>query len=101
MMRLTDDYLLMTTNKNNAMLVIEQLQKLSNTNYFKMNLKKLKTSFPLNLKKIGCTKEDLNDLTKQNIPKTPKPLLNENILILCGTIIKIYLFYHGERTRTI
>ena len=66
-MRLTDDYLLMTTNKNNAMLVIEQLQKLSNTNYFKMNLKKLKTSFPLNLKKIGCTKEDLNDLTKQNI----------------------------------
>jgi hypothetical protein len=25
LMRLTDDYLLMTTNKNNAMLVIEQL----------------------------------------------------------------------------
>lgn len=64
-MRLTDDYLLMTTNKNNAMLVIEQLQKLSQTNYFKMNMKKLKTNFPLNLKKIGCTSD--NDLSKQNI----------------------------------
>lgn len=34
-----------------------------------MNLKKLKTSFPLNLKKIGCKSEnsDLNDLSKQNI----------------------------------
>jgi len=65
LMRLTDDYLLMTTNKNNAMLVIEQLQKLSKTNYFKMNMKKLKTSFPLNLKKIGCHAD--NDLGLQNI----------------------------------
>jgi len=64
-MRLTDDYLLMTTNKNNAMLVIEQLQKLSKTNYFKMNMKKLKTSFPLNLKKIGCHTD--NNLGLQNI----------------------------------
>ena len=35
-----------------------------------MNMKKLKTSFPLNLKKIGCqSKNDmnLNDLSKQNI----------------------------------
>ena len=50
LMRLTDDYLLMTTNKNNAMLVIEQLQKLSKTNYFKMNMKKhsAKTDFGTN-----------------------------------------------------
>lgn len=61
LMRLTDDYLLMTSSKNNAMLVIEQLQKLSQTNYFKLNMKKLKTSFPINLKKIGCHKT--NDLS--------------------------------------
>lgn len=29
LMRLTDDYLLMTTSKNNAMLFIEKMQKLS------------------------------------------------------------------------
>ena len=54
-MRLTDDYLLMTTEKNNAMLFIEKLYQLSLGNYFKMNMKKLKTNFVLNLQKIGCT----------------------------------------------
>jgi hypothetical protein len=49
LMRLTDDYLLMTTEKNNAMLFIEKLYKLSNTNLFKFNMKKLKTNFVLNL----------------------------------------------------
>jgi hypothetical protein len=49
LMRLTDDYLLMTTEKNNAMLFIEKLYNLSLTNYFKFNMKKLKTNFVLNL----------------------------------------------------
>lgn len=53
-MRLTDDYLLMTTEKNNAMLFIEKLYQLSLGNFFKFNMKKLKTNFVLNLQKIGC-----------------------------------------------
>lgn len=53
-MRLTDDYLLITTEKNNAMLFIEKLYNLSLTSTFKFNMKKLKTNFALNLKKIGC-----------------------------------------------
>jgi len=54
LMRLTDDYLLMTTEKNNALLFIEKLSALSVNHSFKFNMKKLKTNFPLNLKKIGC-----------------------------------------------
>jgi len=54
-MRLTDDYLLITTNKNNAMLMIEKMYKLSQVSNFKFNTKKLKTNFYLNLAKIGCT----------------------------------------------
>lgn len=64
-MRLTDDYLLMTTNKNNAMLFIEKLYKASQTNNFKFNMKKCKTNFVLNLQKIGC--HNTNELDKQNI----------------------------------
>ena len=52
-MRLTDDYLLITTDKNNAMLFIEKLYSLSHKNLFKFNMKKLKTNFVLNLMKIG------------------------------------------------
>ena len=48
-MRLTDDYLLMTTSKNNAMLFIEKLHKLSQVSNFKFNMRKLKTNFVLNL----------------------------------------------------
>jgi hypothetical protein len=54
-MRLTDDYLLITTNKNNAMLMIEKMYRLSQVSNFKFNTKKLKTNFYLNLAKIGCT----------------------------------------------
>lgn len=49
LMRLTDDYLLMTTSKNNAMLFIEKMYALSKTSNFKFNMKKLKTNFYLNL----------------------------------------------------
>lgn len=48
LMRLTDDYLLMTSSKNNAMLFIEKLCQLSQGNYFKFNMKKLKTNFAIN-----------------------------------------------------
>ena len=56
-MRLTDDYLLMTTSKNNAMLFIEKMHVLSQTSNFKMNPRKLKTNFFLNLQKIGCAQD--------------------------------------------
>ena len=49
LMRLTDDYLLMTTSKNNAMLFIEKMYKLSQVSNFKFNMRKLKTNFFLNL----------------------------------------------------
>ena len=65
LMRLTDDYLLMTTSKNNAMLFIEKMQKLSLVSNFKFNMKKLKTNFYLNLQKIGCHTE--HKLENQNI----------------------------------
>ena len=54
LMRLTDDYLLMTTSKNNAMLFIEKMYKLSQVSNFKFNMRKLRTNFQLNLQKIGC-----------------------------------------------
>ena len=57
LMRLTDDYLLMTTSKNNAMLFIEKMYKLSQVSNFKFNMRKLRTNFPLNLQKIGCQDE--------------------------------------------
>jgi len=65
LMRLTDDYLLMTTSKNNAMLFIEKMHNLSQVSNFKFNMAKLKTNFVLNLQKIGCT--DNNSVEKQNI----------------------------------
>ena len=52
LMRLTDDYLLLTTEKNNAMLFIEKLCLLSQGNYFKFNMKKLKTNFAINYQKL-------------------------------------------------
>ena len=58
LMRLTDDYLLLTTSKNNAMLFIEKMKKLSEVSNFKFNMKKLKTSFVVNLQKIGCHAEN-------------------------------------------
>ena len=54
LMRLTDDYLLMTTSKANAMLFIEKMYKLSQVSNFKFNMRKLRTNFQLNLQKIGC-----------------------------------------------
>lgn len=64
-MRLTDDYLLMTTSKNNAMLMIEKMYKLSTVSNFKFNTKKLKTNFYLNLAKIGCTTQ--SSIEQQNV----------------------------------
>lgn len=65
LMRLTDDYLLMTTSKNNAMLFIEKMHNLSQISNFRFNMRKLKTNFVLNLAKIGCTGD--NNIEKQNI----------------------------------
>lgn len=65
LMRLTDDYLLMTTSKNNAMLFIEKMHNLSTISNFRFNMKKLKTNFVLNLQKIGCQAD--NNIEKQNI----------------------------------
>ena len=60
-MRLTDDYLLMTTSKNNAMLFIEKLYQLSQRSNFKFNRKKLKTSFHINLSKIGVPGAEMDE----------------------------------------
>jgi hypothetical protein len=60
-MRLTDDYLLMTTEKNNAMLFIEKLCQLSQGNYFKFNMKKLKTNFPINYQKLTSLTKGTNE----------------------------------------
>ena len=51
-MRLTDDYLLMTTSKANAMHFIERLYSMSVQNRFKFNMAKLRTNFVLNVSKI-------------------------------------------------
>ena len=67
-MRLTDDYLLMTTNKNNAMLFVEKMHDLSKVSNFKFNMKKLKTNFVLNLKKIGCVSD--TSIESQNLETT-------------------------------
>jgi telomerase reverse transcriptase len=65
LMRLTDDYLLITTKENNAILFIEKLINVSRQNKFKFNMKKLQTNFPLNpakLKKYG-----MDSIKEQNI----------------------------------
>lgn len=49
LMRLTDDYLLITTKENNGLVLIDKLLEVSNQNNFKFNMKKLKTNFPVNL----------------------------------------------------
>ena len=62
LMRLTDDYLLITTEKNNAMLFIEKLCQLSQGNYFKFNMKKLKTNFPINYQKLNSLNKGTTDV---------------------------------------
>jgi|FLMP01.1.fsa_nt_emb telomerase reverse transcriptase len=51
-MRLTDDYLLMTSSKSNALLFIERLFALATENGFSFNAKKLKTNFSFNIDKL-------------------------------------------------
>lgn len=56
-MRQTDDYLLMTTSRTNAMLFIERLYGISLANGFRFNMSKLRTNFPINIQKIGIALE--------------------------------------------
>lgn len=51
-MRLTDDYLLMTTSKPNAMQFIEKLFALSAENGYRFNAKKLRTNFDVNIDRL-------------------------------------------------
>lgn len=64
-MRLTDDYLLITTKENNAVLFIEKLINVSRSNGFKFNMKKLQTNFPLDPAKL--TKYGMDSIQDQNI----------------------------------
>ena len=64
-MRLTDDYLLITTQENNAVLFIEKLINVSRENGFKFNMKKLQTSFPLSPSKFA--KYGMDSVEEQNI----------------------------------
>nr|O00939.1 RecName: Full=Telomerase reverse transcriptase; AltName: Full=Telomerase catalytic subunit; AltName: Full=Telomerase subunit P123 [Euplotes aediculatus]AAC47515.1 telomerase subunit p123 [Euplotes aediculatus] len=65
LMRLTDDYLLITTQENNAVLFIEKLINVSRENGFKFNMKKLQTSFPLSPSKFA--KYGMDSVEEQNI----------------------------------
>jgi len=64
LMRLTDDYLFVTSSKENANNLIENMLKLSENNDFKINYKKLKTNFPIDpktlmMKQLESFSEDL------------------------------------------
>ena len=63
-MRQTDDYLLMTTSKTNAMLFIERLYGLSLANKFRFNMAKLRTNFPLNVAKISYAIENAKAIAR-------------------------------------
>jgi len=60
-MRLTDDYLLITTKENNGLVFIEKLLEVSKANNFKFNMKKLKTNFPINLTWFDCGIEQVHE----------------------------------------
>lgn len=65
LMRLTDDYILITTQEDNAVTFIEKCINVSRENKFKFNMKKLQTSFPLDptrFKKYG-----MDSVQQQNI----------------------------------
>lgn len=49
-MRLTDDYLFVTTNLQKANMVIESLLKCAKENNFEINEEKVKTNFPFSMK---------------------------------------------------
>lgn len=64
-MRLTDDYLLITTQEDNAVIFIEKCINISRDNNFKFNMKKLQTNFPLDptrFKKYG-----MDSVQEQNV----------------------------------
>ena len=63
-MRQTDDYLLMTTSKTNAMLFIEKLYAASLSNNFRFNMKKLRTNFEINVSKISYAIESAKAMAK-------------------------------------
>ena len=49
LMRLTDDYLFVTTDMNKAILVIKRLLQCAKDNNFEINEEKVKTNFPVGL----------------------------------------------------
>lgn len=52
-MRLTDDYLLITNQMSNALTFIERLYSVSVENGFRFNTKKLRASFRINVEKLS------------------------------------------------
>jgi hypothetical protein len=56
-MRLTDDYLLITNSKANAMLFIERLVAMAARNKFRFNMSKLRANFEVNVGRIGASIE--------------------------------------------
>lgn len=56
-MRLTDDYLLITTSKANALLFVERLVQMAAKNRFKFNMGKLRANFEVNVARIGAAIE--------------------------------------------
>jgi hypothetical protein len=52
-MRLTDDYLLITSQMSNALMFIERLYSVSVENGFRFNTKKLRANFRINVEKLS------------------------------------------------
>ena len=65
LMRLTDDYILITTQEDNAVTFIEKCINVSRENKFKFNIKKIQKSFPLDLARF--IKYGMDSLQHQNI----------------------------------
>lgn len=56
-MRLTDDYLFMSSSKKNAVMFIENLYRMAKANNFRFNAKKVRTNFDVNLSRIQAILE--------------------------------------------
>jgi len=68
LMRLTDDYLFVTTSLKKANRVIESLLKCAKENNFEINEEKVKTNFPFSMKNgvikpAGDSQEEISKIT--------------------------------------
>lgn len=70
-MRMTDDYLLMTSSKKNATQFIEKLFAMAAANKFKFNQKKLRTNFPIDIGKLSSLQNKPKLINGSNLINDP------------------------------